>query len=78
VFYEIQEEKKHQNNKHPDISKLRRVLFWDTVMEKIDWEKQKASVIKRVFERGNEEEKKEITRFYGKNSVKELLKIHAD
>jgi addiction module HigA family antidote len=77
AFYEIQEEKKKLNNKHPDISKLRRILFWDTNIEKIDWEKQKAAVINRVFERGNDDEKKEITRFYGKNIIKELLKTHA-
>jgi antitoxin HigA-1 len=77
IYYEIQEEKKKLNNKHPDISKLRRVLFWDTNMDKIDWETQKAAVINRVFERGNEEEKNEITRFYGKNTIKELLKNHA-
>ena len=77
VYYEIQEEKKKLNNKHPDISKLRRVLFWDTNMDKIDWEKQKAAVINRVFERGNEQEKNEIIRFYGKNTIKELLKNHA-
>ncbi|HKC69874.1 MAG TPA: helix-turn-helix domain-containing protein [Bacteroidia bacterium] len=77
MYYEIQEEKKKLNNKHPDISKLRRVLFWDTNMDKIDWEIQKAAVINRVFERGNEEEKNEITRFYGKITIKELLKIHA-
>jgi addiction module HigA family antidote len=76
AFYEIQEEKKKLNNKHPNISKLRRVLFWDTNIEKIDWEKQKAAVINRVFERGDEEEKNEITRFYGKDTIKELLKTH--
>ena len=77
AYYEIQEEKKKLNNKHPDISKLRRVLFWDTNIKKIDWEKQMAAVINRVFERGNEEEKNEITRFYGRDTVKELLKTHA-
>jgi addiction module HigA family antidote len=76
IYYEIKEEKKKLNNKHPDISKLRRVLFWDTNMDKIEWETQKAAVINRVFERGNEEEKNEITHFYGKNTIKELLKIH--
>ena len=40
---------------------------------KIDWERQYKSVIKRVFERGNEEEKKEIFRFYGKQKVEDLL-----
>ena len=45
-------------------------------MEKIAWEKQKKAVIKRVFERGNEIEKKEIIRFYGKEVVNGILKLH--
>lgn len=61
------------NEEHPDFTKLRSVLFWDTKMEKINWEKQKKAVIKRVFERGNEIEKKEIIRFYGKEIVNEIL-----
>ena len=66
LYYDIEEEKRKQNTEQPDLLKLRPVLFWDTKMEKIDWKKQKKAVIKRVFERGNEIEKKEITRFYGK------------
>jgi addiction module HigA family antidote len=73
AFYEIEEEKKKLNDKHPDISKLRRALFWDTNIEKIDWEKQKKAVINRVFERGNEEEKNEIIRFYGEDVIKEII-----
>lgn len=66
VFYDIEEEKKRQEADHPDYSKLRPALFWDTKMEKINWKKQKNAVIKRIEERGNEIEKKEIIRFYGK------------
>lgn len=73
LYYDIEEEKRKQNTEHPDLLKLRPVLFWDTKMEKIDWKKQKKSVIKRVFERGNEIEKKEITRFYGKEMVNEIM-----
>jgi plasmid maintenance system antidote protein VapI len=73
AFYEIEEEKKKINQKRPTISKLRRVLFWDTNFDKIDWELQKEAVIKRVFERGNEEEKKEITRFYGKEVINKII-----
>ncbi len=65
VYYNIEKEKKKKNTRHPDFSKLRRILFWDTAIEKIDWEKQKNAVIKRVFERGNAAEKKEIILFYG-------------
>jgi len=77
VFYDIEEEKKKQDTEHPDLKKLRPVLFWDTKPEKINWIKQKRSVIKRVFERGNESEKKEIIRFYGKESVDQILKTNA-
>jgi plasmid maintenance system antidote protein VapI len=76
VFFDIKELKKKQYKLHPDISKLRRVLFWDTKMESIDWEMQKNAVIKRVFERGNEIEKKEIIRFYGQENVKDILNRH--
>lgn len=42
-------------------------------MDLIDWEKHARYVIRRVFERGNEEEKKEITRFYGPERIRETL-----
>ena len=76
VYYDIEEEKRRQNREHPDLTKLRRVLFWDTKMEMINWKKQKNAVIKRVFERGNEMEKKEISRFYGLGNGIDLLKGH--
>ena len=76
VFYDIKELKKQQYKLLPDFSKLRRVLFWDTKMENIDWEKQKNAVIKRIFERGNEIEKNEIIRFYGQEQVNDILKAN--
>lgn len=74
VFYDIREEKKklHQNN-HPDFSKFRPALFWDTKIDNIDWQRQKAAIVKRVFERGNKTEQKEITRFYGKETINAIL-----
>lgn len=75
VYYDINEIK-NKNKLHPDFAKLRRVLFWDTKMENINWEKQKKAVIKRVFERGNEIEKGEIIRFYGQENVNSLLNTH--
>jgi plasmid maintenance system antidote protein VapI len=74
LFYDIKEIKRGQYRLHPDFTKLRRVLFWDTKMENIDWEKQKKAVIKRVFERGDEIEKEEIVRFYGQEKVNNILK----
>jgi len=73
IFYEIEEEKKKQNDSHPDLSILRPILFWDTKIEKLNWQKQKKAIIRRIFERGNEREKKEITRFYGLATVNQIL-----
>ena len=72
AYYEI-EKVKLENSRTPDLSVLRKVLFWDTDIAKIDWERQYKSVIKRVFERGNLQEKEEIIRFYGKKQVKEIV-----
>ena len=73
VYYDIEQEKKKQNSTHPDLTIIRSILFWDTKMEKIDWQKQKKAIIKRIFERGNEMEKKEITRFYGSETISKVL-----
>ncbi len=70
LFYDIRQEKQRQHKDiHPDLSKFRPVLFWDTKMDKIDWVDQKQAVIKRVLERGNDQEKKELERFYGKEEL---------
>jgi len=77
VYYDIELEKKKQNitqkNISPNIELLRPILFWDTDMNKIDWQKQKRAIIKRVFERGNDMEKNEITRFYGTETINSIL-----
>jgi|SRR5664279_1567824 len=73
VFYDIKEQKKKQSKNQSDLPKLRKVLFWDTRMESIDWQKQYKSVIRRVFERGNDREKSEIKKFYGSDKVNEVL-----
>jgi len=66
AYNDIRNEKlKQSRNDKPDLSKIRPVVFWDTDIHLIDWEKNKTAVIKRVFERGNEKEIEEITRFYG-------------
>jgi addiction module HigA family antidote len=58
----------------PDLKKIRKSLFWDTDFNKIDWERNKRSVIRRIFERGNDEEIQEIINFYGIDIVKNELK----
>ena len=73
IEQEKKKENKNQEKAHPDFKKLRKILFWDTDMSKIDWQKQKKAVIKRIFERGNEEEKEVITQFYGSDTVNAIL-----
>ena len=73
AYHEIKMEKqKSESGDHPNLSILRKVLFWDTDINKIDWHKQFKGIIQRVYERGNEDEKKEILRFYGKDKIKAI------
>jgi len=74
TFYDIQKAKENEMSKiQPDLSIVRKILFWDTDIHKIDWQKQYKAVIQRVFERGNDEEKREIKRFYGSEKIQEAL-----
>jgi len=73
IFFDIKQEKNKLLEKlKPDLSKLRKGLFWDTDLNKIDWHRQKRAVIQRVFERGNSDEKIEITRFYGDSEIQKF------
>ena len=73
VYFDIEVEKKKQIQNKPNLKLIRPVLFWDTKFENIDWIKQKKVVVKRVFERGNEDEKNEIKRYYGEAAVKIIM-----
>lgn len=75
TYYDIQKEKEKQVLETPDLSKLRKALFWDTDFYKINWQEKSKAVIKRVFERGNEIEKEEIIRFYGREKVDTVLRL---
>lgn len=58
----------------PNTDNLRKVIFWDTDFDKIDWEKNKKAVIKRVLERGNKKEINEIISFYGRKTISKEIK----
>lgn len=75
TYYEIKQIKQQENKaQHPDLNKFRKILFWDTSFENIDWMIQKEAIIKRVFERGNQQEKNELIAFYGADMVNKILK----
>ena len=73
TYFDIGKEKEKLESKTPNLSLLRKSLFWDTDINRIDWQNQSKSVIRRVFERGNETEKNEIRRFYGRKKVDAIL-----
>jgi len=74
MFYDIKQLKQKESaNYKPDLSKFRPVIFGDTDINTIDWNKQKRAVIERVFQRGDKTEQKEITRFYGEEKVSRYL-----
>ncbi len=65
AYYNIAEYKRsEQTSSISGVPNIRKVLFWDTDFDKIDWGRYKNFIIERVLERGNEQEKKEIMRFY--------------
>ena len=64
---------KFDPNYKPDLSKIRKVTFWDTNINGIDWKLMKRSVIERIFSYGNEIEQAEIVEFYGKSEVDLVL-----
>lgn len=72
VYYDINRLKK-QKTRQPDLSKFRKVLFWDTDLASLDWERQYKAIIKRVMQRGNEKERKELKKFYGIDKVEEVI-----
>lgn len=73
AYHDIKTEKEKLDRQTPDLTVLRKSLFWDTDISQIDWQKQAKAVIRRTFERGDEAEKKEISRFYGQEKVKSML-----
>lgn len=77
--YEVKSQVKQHKNVTPDLSKIRKILFWDTDFNKIDWVRNRSAIIKRILERGNEIELKEIISFYGEEAISiELMKLEGN
>ena len=64
ALYDMRAIAQKKPSEKPDLSQIRPILFWDTDLEKINWQKSKAAILKRLRERGNEREKNELQRFY--------------
>lgn len=61
-------------SQHKNIPNLDRVLFWDTDIDKLDWQKAYKAVIARIVERGGRQEIDEINRFYGYDKVVTVIR----
>ena len=75
--YEVQKEMDQSNrdSRDPNLKNIRKVLFWDTDFSQIDWERNKSAIIKRIFERGNDQEIYEIIAFYGLPTIKRIIRL---
>ncbi len=74
TLYDVKKEYEELTDKPtPNLEKIRKVLFWDTDFNRIDWIKNKRAIIKRIFERGNDKEISEIIQFYSQEAVKQEL-----
>ena len=69
TYFDINEEKHKRGGSTPNLSLIRKSLFWDTDITMIDWDKHYKAVIRRIFERGNETEKQELIHFYGADKI---------
>jgi antitoxin HigA-1 len=65
LFYDIKEH--NRSDIKPDFTKFRKILFWDTDVDKIDWMRYKKSIIERVRTRGDKMELKYFLEFYNMN-----------
>ena len=72
--YEVKKKLTTNKKRKPNLNNFRRILFWDTTFENIDWDKNKRAIIRRVLERGNDKEIKEIIAFYGKATISKIVK----
>lgn len=73
--YDVEKASTSQTNEHPNLEVIRKAIFWDTTFDKIDWQRNRKAIIKRVFERGNKQEIDEIIKFYGKVTVRKELEL---
>ena len=76
--YEVKNSLAANEQRTPDLSKIRKVLFWDTSLDKIDWIKNKRVIIQRILERGNDTEIREMIRFYGESAVSKIARSIKD
>lgn len=60
-----------QPNEH--IPQLSRRIFWDVDFDALDYDKNSAFIIERVFERGDVPDIRASRRYYGDERIREVL-----
>lgn len=80
TFYIIENHRKaeHQASGGFQLDKLRKGLFWDTDVNQLDWERNAVAIIRRVFERGNQDEKQYLLTRYSAARIADALRISTD
>lgn len=73
--YDVHKISQLKTKNTPNLDNIRDVIFWDTSIDKIDWDKNKRAVIQRILERGNHDEINEIISFYGRKTVANEVKF---
>lgn len=58
------------------LSALRKTLFWDVDLAKLDHQKDADLIIGRVFDLGNTEEFKAVKKMYGLSRIKKAALTH--
>lgn len=77
AYYQIDKLKKEEIltfQETPDLTILRRQIFWESNFDNIDFQRYKGYVVKRIFERGSEAEILEIIRFYGEEECGKIIR----
>lgn len=73
--YDVRKTAESEKKDIPNISNFRKIIFWDTNFNTIDWNRNSKAVIKRILERGNKKEINEIISFYGRKTISKEIKL---
>lgn len=72
-LFDMEEEKrKLPSSIKPNLMRFRPGLFWEKDISKLNWDLQRAFIIRRVMERGTKQEQAEIVALYGEAEVKRI------
>lgn len=72
--YDVKTVSNSEEKNSPNLNNIRNVIFWDTSIDKVNWDKNRKAVIKRILERGNAIEINEIISFYGRETILNVIK----